>query len=759
MVKKGKGVFRKPELTLFEKVDVDILKRLISSRNIEPLIKEQLKKYFMKYNKDLDVIKVDYYFSKKLEESGRLYAGKSLSLQNFRKDIRQALASRYYYDIDFVNSHPTLISQYCKKNNINCPYLDKYVSKREDILEEICLFHDIERDKAKKLVLKMCYLGRYTINDEEVEEEEQNGFLRKFRKELKHVSKDISNIKENKEIFEKVNKDETKTNKLASLLSIKSQILEHSCLMSLYKFLSNEGFIVGCLCFDGLLLRCNKRFTENMEDILKRGQDFIYKETGYKILITEKSMDEELKFELPEYSCYVTSDADAQEKLFLIEGKKKFKYCEGQLYIFDEKTGIFSTEKETLFYYLHKNKDYLRIILNITKEGKEIEENYGTSTSYQQRVIPQVKRAAQDKNWLRNTSDSSLGYLLFKDGIYDIKESKFTKGFNPDIVFHGNIPWNFPKYDKKKIDKARKVSFDRLFANPEQMIYALARAMAGDIGIKSFYFSPGNPNAGKSIFIRMVQLAFGDFVGSFNLESLSYIPNDSREESVKNRWLLLLRFKRALFSSEGDMKKSLSGHGIKRAASGADKSVGRDHGKGEVSFMPHCTFFCMLNDIPKIEPTDKGVEERLKYIEFPYVFTTKDKLGNNENNKEMDPELIKKINTEDFISGFIHIILDGYKSFLENGPPEFDNKLKEIWLEGTKQDSSSLDTIKATYEITKNNNDYITVHDINRFKNNNKVFETMSNQKFNKLLRITLGLGEATKKNERVWTGIKLKPN
>lgn len=753
-----KTIFRKPELTLFEKIDIDILKKIISARDLDPLIREQLKRYYKKYSQESDLIKVNYFFSKKLEDEGRLYAGDSLSLQNFRKDIRQALASRYYYDIDIVNSHPTLISQYCKKNNINCPYLDKYVKDREDILQKICDYHEIDRNEAKTLVLKMCYLGKYTINEEPVKEEEQLKFLRNFKKELKDISKALSKI--DTLIFEKVKKDDSKPNKLASFLSIKSQILEHTCLMSLYEYLKEERFTVGCLCFDGLMVRSNKRFRDNMEEILEKSSEYIFEKTGYEIKLADKPMEEKLSFKLPEYSSFVTSDADAQEKLFLIEGENKFKFCQGQLYIFDDRTGVFSTEIETLFYYLHKNKDYLRIILNITKEGKEIEENYGTSTSYQYRVVSQVKRAAKDNNWLTKTENSSLGYLLFKDGIYDMNKGKFTRGFDPDIVFHYSVPWNFPEYDEKKIEYAMEISFDRLFSDSKQMIYALARAMAGDTETKSFYFCPGNPNAGKSIFIKMVMNAFGEFVGNFNLEALAYTStHDSREESVKNRWTLLSRFKRALFSSEGDMKKSLSGNSIKRNSSGVDNLTGRDHGKGEISFLPHFTSFCMLNDIPKIEPTDKAIEIRLKYIEFPYVFTTKDKLAEDKNNKEMDMELSKIIKTEDFISGFIHIILDGYKSFLKDGPPEFDDALKEQWLEGTKQGASALETIKEIYKITKKDEDYVSVSELTRFKDDNNVFSTMSKQKFNKILRETLKLHEDRIDDKRIWRGIMLKEN
>lgn len=47
------------------------------------------------------------------------------------------------------------------------------------------------------------------------------------------------------------------------------------------------------------------------------------------------------------------------DELFKIEGKNKFIYCGGSLYIFDERSGMFSTDGGALIrYYLMKNKNF-----------------------------------------------------------------------------------------------------------------------------------------------------------------------------------------------------------------------------------------------------------------------------------------------------------------------------------------------------------------------------------------------------------------
>src|SRR5208337_3474150 len=379
---------------------------------------------------------------------------------------------------------------------------------------------------------------------------------------------------------------------------------------------------------------------------LEQCERYVLKKTEYQIKLANKSMDENLSFILPAYSKYVQSDYECQQKLFKIEGPDKFKYCKGQLYIFDERTGQFGTAIEILFYYLIKNKEFFDIILSSNSKTGELKlDNYGTSARLQKDVIPFIKTAALDDEWLHYTANSSLGYLLFKDGIYNMKKSEFTYGFDPTIVFHSRIPWNYPDRDSDTADKdiaiANRIAFDALFEDSKVMIYALARALAGDITIKKFYFCPGELNAGKSMFGEMLRLAFGSYVGFFNAEQLAFSSKLETDEALRLKWSVPHRFTRILLSSEVNMKKSLDGNAIKKQSSGGDMITARDLHEKAISYVPHYTIFCLLNDVPTIEPMDKPVESRLEYIRFPYVFVDRP-ITNEEQDKE-EPKIEEEI--------------------------------------------------------------------------------------------------------------------
>src|SRR6185312_6125041 len=171
-----------------------------------------------------------------------------------------------------------------------------------------------------------------------------------------------------------------------------------------------------------------------------------------KKVIEEESSEEEVEetreetLARLEANCIV-NDFQVQQRLFFIEGANKFKYCNGIMYIFDERTGMFNTNKEVLYYYMIKNKCFFNI-----RVGKSIQ-SYGTSKSLMNNILQFVKTASEDNDWLRETDASSLGYLLFKDGIYNMKTGEFKEGFDPNIVFYCRIPHNFPRWLNKKDKK------------------------------------------------------------------------------------------------------------------------------------------------------------------------------------------------------------------------------------------------------------------------------------------------------------------
>lgn len=748
---------QKPEVTLYEDVNLDVLRRILASQECPERIREMLKKYHAKLNSS-NRIPVTYWHGKMLDKDyGRVYAQGALSLQNFDKEIRHALARDNYTDIDMVNAHPNLLLQYCIKNEIKCPNLKLYVDEREERLAYVMKKHGIDREDAKKLFLRFMYHGEYILNDKEPEFLVL--FADNFRLEMLEIAEAI--CQKDPDLYEKVKKIPSKDKPASTVMSITLNNLEHMCLMSMVQFFNNIKIEVGALCFDGLLIKNGKQGLDPFT--LSLCAKHVLSKTGYLIELSKKPMDIKLSFKLPKFGRYVESDGDAQRKLFLIEGANKFKFCHGVLFIFDENTGMFVNQSEdkyaTLTYYLRKNENYLvKVISSDPKTGREKTESYGSSTALAIKIRTWVESAARDNDWYKNTDDSSLGYMLFIDGIYNFKTGTFTPGFDPNIVFHNRCPQKFPKRDDDDIKYAMDLSFGALLEKPIRFIIAFGCALAGT-QLKHFYFGPGSTDAGKSKLIEMFEYVFGDeIIGSFNMESLACSSKfDTKEEAQRLRWAACVRFARIIFSSEANMDLDVNGNYIKKL-SGCDRLVGRLNHGNEFGFRPHFTPFCFLNDIPEIKPLDDAAFGRGKYEEFAYVFTDN---PTDPHHKKKDHDLSSKFKIEKFIRGFIHILLDGYKEYLTNGFPEFDPEVKDKWTKETRVGTVIKDAFDELFEVTKEtkaNKDMVLVSDINRFFESHKNTFKMSKAKTMDMLTKQKGLYQSDPiKGHRYWVGIKHK--
>ena len=142
---------------LYEQVERTRIEQLIAKNDFEDDVKKQLKNYLKKFDKVQKAFRVEY--ETQGLGIGRRYAKGSLSLQNFKKEIRETLVYDTHTDVDIVNCHVVLLSQYCDKQGLKCKCLDDYVSNRNVRLQEIIDTFKTTRKVAKELILIMMYGG------------------------------------------------------------------------------------------------------------------------------------------------------------------------------------------------------------------------------------------------------------------------------------------------------------------------------------------------------------------------------------------------------------------------------------------------------------------------------------------------------------------------------------------------------------------------------------------------------------------------
>lgn len=267
--------------------------RLISLMNSDLITleeKKQLKKYFKMFGNS-NYVNITY--TKNLN-MGRRYALNGLSLQMFSKKIRHTLTYDTHIDIDIVNCHLVLMSQYCKKNNIYCPHLDTFNSERNSRLNEIMTTCNVSKKVAKELILTIMYLGQmndYCVN---------NGFdaiVPLWCDDLNNEFITIADliVSKNEDILKQVISSRKKeyTNKKASVVSYVLQIIEDDLIMNARNKLLDMGFHVETLCFDGVMILKKDIHKEHLDDL----NAYCFNKTGYNVEFEIKPMSNVLNLQ------------------------------------------------------------------------------------------------------------------------------------------------------------------------------------------------------------------------------------------------------------------------------------------------------------------------------------------------------------------------------------------------------------------------------------------------------------------------------
>ena len=223
--------------------NLNLLSRDCDSKyNHDPLKLAQ--KYLQKSrNGRIDVI----YTQSQNNQGGRHFAIGSLSLQSLKKSIRHTIANDHYLDIDIKNCHPVILQHLCHLENLNCPFLDEYVSSRDALLQET----NIELNLAKDLYLALTNGGNKDYNDLELL---PNRHLQGYKLEMIGIHKLFS--QEHPDLLEKVKEKRRSNNKdynhEAALTNVLLCNFENRILMTMYEFFGKPENAV--LCFDGIML-------------------------------------------------------------------------------------------------------------------------------------------------------------------------------------------------------------------------------------------------------------------------------------------------------------------------------------------------------------------------------------------------------------------------------------------------------------------------------------------------------------------------
>ena len=215
---------------------------------------------------------------------GRLFAQFGMSMQPMPSKVRAVLADGYYYDVDMVNAHPTILLHICQERKVDTPCLKEYVETREAVIDRLVRVYGSERSIVKVEVLKRIY-GSHKSSPFD-----SDAWFNAFKKEMNAV------LRLAKKWFPNYYECARK-NKNASTLSRGITAIEA-------KLLETIEINLGCspnavLVFDGIMVPIDQ-VGDNLEKKLRECEYACLKTIGVPIKLKTKPFSMPKGFKVPE---------------------------------------------------------------------------------------------------------------------------------------------------------------------------------------------------------------------------------------------------------------------------------------------------------------------------------------------------------------------------------------------------------------------------------------------------------------------------
>jgi hypothetical protein len=259
--------------------------------------------------------------AKGTDMKGRWYSCDS-GLSCLSRDVRNSLASKYYWDVDIVNCQPTILEQFARRNGWVCNFLSTYNNNREAYLK---LISD-DRDEAKKAVIALFFGQR---------RKDLPTFFLRLQEELEILVKNLQAT--HSHLTKKVK------NGALSITALVLQDEEAKCLNAIDTALAEKGRSFDVLIHDGGLLRKLDGEKEVSAELLQYIEARIYERTGYNVNVKVKPMTnvfEDLTDPtVPDGNSYNDIKIEFEKNHFKV--MNPFMYCRvlesGDLQVFDRK--------------------------------------------------------------------------------------------------------------------------------------------------------------------------------------------------------------------------------------------------------------------------------------------------------------------------------------------------------------------------------------------------------------------------------------
>ena len=309
----------------------------------------QLQKYHDVLVKGKSKALVEYYQN---DGVGRMFAKGGLSLQSMPKVLRATIAHEYYYDLDIVNCHPTLLYYLCAELDFNAVHLKQYIDNRDQVVQDIIQLNTGKDTADIKTVILAVLNGGFS----DYNELQKTQWLTNFKEEITEIHQLFVETysDEYEEVKQKRIRDDKDRNHSGSLMNVKLCDLENKVLNTMIDYLKRNEYVTNnfVCCFDGIMIEKNS--VQDLSELIDLLESEIEERYNMQIKIKEKIMEpaempEESDDELGEGGNNNNDDDNTDNDEYPTDFKKhREEYNNSQYYWNDFMNEVACNKKQTL---------------------------------------------------------------------------------------------------------------------------------------------------------------------------------------------------------------------------------------------------------------------------------------------------------------------------------------------------------------------------------------------------------------------------
>jgi phage/plasmid-associated DNA primase len=600
---------------------------------------EQIKKYKSTYDKKKKGFQVAIHLPK--HKWGRTIPAFYLSLSILPRITRHSLCKDHYVDIDMQNAQPTIISEVARLNNINTPYLNKYVNQTKKYREFVMSHHNCSKDCAKNLAIVLMFGGSYNgwLKEWNIQQNADNKIsdYKEIETELKMVLEIIysSNPQIKKDVLKQDPKKwKSEEDAKRGIMSLWSQSVEKLIQETAILHLVNEkNFKLEHIvpCQDGFMILKERWYNGILEDIQKE----VLNKTKINIIFLQKPFDEAV--EIPTYEDDRT--VDEWEDLLSVKkladrfiqdyGDYVIKY-KSNVYVFYEgrwydETDSKKQHKLTLYIseqlYDKLNEDIMEDISLQDKDRCKILKLLRNNTSSGGKMSDIIKHTLSMAKESETDFNANPFLLGFNNGVYDLVADEFREyRFDDYITITTKYDYEKPDYGNEETNRIKEELagiFEMIQPDEESRILylqALASGLDGRAYQKLFLYN-GQGGNGKGLTGALMDITLGDYYH----QAGNGILKDVEKSNTPSPDMINLKNKRYINFKEvqGEIKCSML-----RNLTGGGKFIGRYLNQNPESFFMSGTFVMEFNIAPELDGKPQRADyRRLVDILFPVNFT------------------------------------------------------------------------------------------------------------------------------------------